>query len=115
MYREERTQIKQTNLTAVEKSSLTRCYSCGSLFSAESSDCESFDPSDKNQVVTCKQGEACLFYAWRVSKKETGQELHIYLCQNCPFIRIYIYIYIFFMIAAIIRECFPTSALWVYT
>ena len=84
VHEEERTQIKQRNLTAVEESSLTRCYSCGSLFSADSSDCESFDPSDKNQVVTCQQGEACLFYAWRVSDKETGQELHIHSCLMHP-------------------------------
>ena len=70
----ERLKDGQTNQTVVEESSLTRCYSCGSLFSADSSDCDSFDASDKNQVVTCQQGEACLFYAWKVSDKETGQD-----------------------------------------
>lgn len=60
-----------------------QCYSCGSLFSSVSSDCEIFNPSDASQRATCGLGEACLYYAWKVSDSNT----------------------------AVIRECFPESIL----
>ena len=61
--------ISTTTSTAEDR---VRCYSCGSLFSSVSSDCEIFNSADERQRVTCGQGEACLFYAWRVSDSNTG-------------------------------------------
>ena len=51
--------------TSVAEDRRVQCYSCGSLFSSVSSDCEIFNSQDERQRVTCGQGEACLFYAWR--------------------------------------------------
>ena len=59
--------------SASGSSDLVKCYSCGSLFSSVSSDCEVFDKTDENQQVTCEQGEACLYYAWQVSSIKTGR------------------------------------------
>ena len=59
-------------ITEEPPSPLTRCYSCGSLFSSDSSDCAQFDKTAEDQQMTCKAGDACLLYAWKVSEKETG-------------------------------------------
>jgi len=68
--------LGSANITVTSKvknetdSMLTKCYSCGSLFSSDTSDCKSFDENDKSQKVTCKYGDACLLYAWKISKTE---------------------------------------------
>ena len=65
--------ISRPSITTKElPSPLTRCYSCGSLFSSDSSDCAQFDKTAEDQQMTCKAGDACLLYAWKVSEKETG-------------------------------------------
>ena len=64
--------VPSPTLSASGSSDLVKCYSCGSLFSSVSSDCEVFDKTDENQEVTCEQGEACLYYAWQVSIIKTG-------------------------------------------
>ena len=63
------------NLTLANKPPLTRCYSCGSLFSSDATDCPTFDATSADQQVTCKYGDACLFYAWKISEKETGGQI----------------------------------------
>ena len=50
--------VPSQTLSASGSSDLVKCYSCGSLFSSVSSDCEVFDKTDENQEVTCEQGEA---------------------------------------------------------
>ena len=60
-----------------------QCFSCGSLYSSTSPDCDVFNKTDEAQQVTCPLGEACLFYAWKASNTKT----------------------------AIIRECFSRSIL----
>ena len=53
------------------------------MFSTEAPDCSSFNSRDPSQVETCALGEACLYYSWRKSARESS----------------------------VIRECFPTSVL----
>lgn len=60
-----------------------RCWTCGSLFSTEAPDCEAFNSRDSEQMKTCAEGEACLYYSWKKSATERS----------------------------VIRECFPTSVL----
>ena len=68
---------KTNNESSVTKPCLTRCYSCGSLFSSDSSDCAAFNQNNADQQVTCKFGDACLYYAWKVSEKETGWQKYL--------------------------------------
>ena len=65
------------------------CFSCGSLYTADTSDCQEFNRfdafssvfslteyfvprSDPRQQVQCEEGEACLYYSWRLSASEKG-------------------------------------------
>ena len=65
--------VTKSSFEIANSSSGVQCYSCGSLFSSVSSDCDVFDPQDERQQVTCQEGEACLFYAWQVNINKTGR------------------------------------------
>ena len=66
--------LLHTTLAPEDTSSGPRlqCFSCGSLFSAASAPCATFDPAEAEQRAECGPGEACLLYAWRVSHNNTG-------------------------------------------
>ena len=49
-----------------------KCFSCGSLFNRDSPPCAQFDPADREQVMTCNEGEACMLYTWNKSRTEIG-------------------------------------------
>ena len=49
-----------------------RCYSCGSLLSADKT-CTQFNSSDPSQIQSCNSDEACLMYSWNKSHTQKGK------------------------------------------
>ena len=53
-----------------------RCYSCGSLLSADKT-CTRFNSSDPSQIQNCNSDEACLMYSWNKSQTQKGTFLNV--------------------------------------
>ena len=54
-----------TTTTTTSTPTRLRCHQCGSLFSGQNSDCETFDENDESQRGYCEDGQACLYYSWQ--------------------------------------------------
>ena len=60
-----RPQVSSTRRpVAPRRNNQVKCFTCGSLFSTDAPDCDTFDPANPAQRTTCGPDEACLWYSF---------------------------------------------------